>query len=292
MIDFRIDTFLMVCKYMNYTKAAVELNITQPAVSQHINFLEKEYQIELFSYQGKKIELTDAGRQFLIAARAMKHDDTVLKQKLSQTGKHQEKIAIGATKTAGQFLLATPLAKYLQKHPAMLITFVMGNTEELFNKLNEGLIDCALIEGSFDKKEYDYLLYSQERFIAVCKKDYRFAKAPNKIDDLLDERLLVREPGSGSREIFERFLKGKNLSLKDFNKVCEVNNINTIKALVAEGIGITFIYEFAVHDGLQQKKLRSLKLDDFAIVHDIAFIWRRNSVFSEDYIELFRQLCT
>ena len=290
MIDFRVDTFLTVCNCMNYTKAAVALNITQPAVSQHIHYLEKEYKARFFTYQGKKLQLTEAGKQFLLAARTMKHDATALKEKLAQTNVCENKIAIGTTKTAGQFLLSKPLAKYLQKNPDTLITFIMENTEELFKKLNEGVIDCALIEGSFEKKEYEHLLYSQERFIAVCKKDYNFVKAPQKIDDLLNERLLIREEGSGSRQIFERFLKGKNFSSKDFDKLCEINNVNTIKTLVAEGIGITFIYEFAVREELQQKKLSSLQLEDFNITHEIVFVWRRNSIFAERYKALFEQL--
>lgn len=291
MLDFRIDTFLATCKYMNYTRAAQELNITQPAVSQHIRHLEKEYKIELFSYQAKKLQLTDAGQQFLKVARTMKNDDEVLKDSLTKLSSGQEKITIGATKTAGQFLLAKPLSKYLLKNPATTISFVMENTEELFKKLNDGLIDCALIEESFEKREYDYLIYSKERYIAVCKTDYPFAQKPRKIDDLLDERLLIREEGSGSREILERFLKGKNLSIKDFSKACEVNNINAIKSLVSAGIGVTFIYEFAVRKALKQKKMLCLELEDFEIAHDIIFVWRRDSVFAEYYKMLFAQLC-
>ena len=62
MLDFRIDTFLCVCKYLNFTKAANELNITQPAVSQHIHYLENEYGVKLFSQEGKKLLITDSGK--------------------------------------------------------------------------------------------------------------------------------------------------------------------------------------------------------------------------------------
>ena len=61
MLDFRMETFLAVCRYMNFTRAAEKLNITQPAVSQHIRFLEKHYNTKLFRYEGKKLELTEAG---------------------------------------------------------------------------------------------------------------------------------------------------------------------------------------------------------------------------------------
>ena len=75
MLDFRIDTFLAVCRSMNFTRAAEELHITQPAVSQHIRYLEKSYGVKLFDYQGKRLSLTTAGEALFSAAVTMKHDD-------------------------------------------------------------------------------------------------------------------------------------------------------------------------------------------------------------------------
>lgn len=82
MLDFRIDTFLAVCRSMNFTRAAEELHITQPAVSQHIRYLEKSYGVKLFDYQGKRLSLTTAGEALFSAAVTMKHDDLFLKKQL------------------------------------------------------------------------------------------------------------------------------------------------------------------------------------------------------------------
>ena len=84
MLDFRIDTFLSVCRHMSYTKAAEELHITQPAVSQHIHCLEMDYHAKLFRYAGKKLSLTDAGSLLLNTAITMKHDDVHLRDQLHQ----------------------------------------------------------------------------------------------------------------------------------------------------------------------------------------------------------------
>lgn len=80
MLDFRIDTFLAVCKYMNFTKASQYLNITQPAVSGHIRYLEEYYDVKLFMYIGKKMQLTKAGKILLDVATTLKHDDIFLKK--------------------------------------------------------------------------------------------------------------------------------------------------------------------------------------------------------------------
>ena len=84
MLDFRIDTFLTVCEYMNFTKAAEILCITQPAVSQHIKYLEKTYDTKFFEYEGKKINLTKSGKIFYQTATTMKHDEEYLKEKIIQ----------------------------------------------------------------------------------------------------------------------------------------------------------------------------------------------------------------
>ena len=84
MLDFRMETFLAVCRYMNFTRAAEKLNITQPAVSQHIRFLEKHYNTKLFRYEGKKLELTEAGEILKNASLTMMHDETAMQDEMKR----------------------------------------------------------------------------------------------------------------------------------------------------------------------------------------------------------------
>ena len=88
MLDFRVETFLTVCRTMNYTRAAEELNITQPAVSQHIAHLERDYGVPLFAYRNKKLQLTDAGALLRDALSTMAHDERLLRDRMrsSATG--------------------------------------------------------------------------------------------------------------------------------------------------------------------------------------------------------------
>lgn len=94
MLDFRIHTFLCVCRHMNYTRAAAELHITQPAVSQHIRYLEREYGAKLFSYKGKHLQLTQAGHILWNAATAISHDDTLLKEHLHDLQQHNRSLSL------------------------------------------------------------------------------------------------------------------------------------------------------------------------------------------------------
>ena len=123
----------------------------------------------------------------------------------------------------------------------------------------------------------------------MCSPDHQFQKEPVSVEDLFQERLLLREQGSGTREVLERYLSAKNLSLADFRKVMEAGSLQTIKELTKAGCGITFLYEVAVRRELADGVLKRIPLEDFHISHEFAFIWRRGSIYADRYRELFRR---
>ncbi len=285
MLDFRIDTFLAVCKFMNFTKASQYLNITQPAVSGHIKYLEEYYQVKLFVYSGKKMQLTKEGKILLEVATTLKHDDIFLKKKLKNQSQKQELI-FGATLSVGEYIMPRIINSLLQENCNLAIKMKVANTSELLQGINEGKLDFAIVEGYFNKNEYDYRTFCYEDYICVGANDLKIDNLVD-ISSLFKFNLIIRERGSGSREIIARWLKERNLDLTDFDKVIEIGNINTIKQLVANLQGITFIYQMAVTNEINQGILKQIKINDLQIRHEINFIWRKNSVFSDYYQQLF-----
>ena len=148
MLDFRINTFLTVCQTMNFTKAANELHITQPAVSQHIRFLEKEYDTTLFQYQNKKLQLTAAGEILKKRLLTMQNDEKALVKELQSTSSGMDSLSLGVTMTIGEYAIINPLAEYLNKHPETNLHIHYGNTEQLLDLLACGEINVALVEGN------------------------------------------------------------------------------------------------------------------------------------------------
>lgn len=290
MLDFRIDTFLEVCRQMNYTRAAEELNLTQPAVSQHIRWLEGQYGTRLFRYENKQLFLTAAGEVLRSAALTMKKDETYLKQRMQQADTQEEDLSFGVTPTVGMYLIPQPLAAYQKRHPQMRVSMQVDNSEMLCQWLDSGEIDFAILEGYFRKNDYDALLYRRERYIAVCASDYVFEHQPHRMSDLLGQTLIVRESGSGNREIIRRSLSRQNLDLDDFHSLFEVGDMNVIKQMLVQGCGIGFLYEAAVKTDLEQGRLRQIELDDFEETHDISFIWRKGSIFSQRYQKIYHEL--
>lgn len=290
MLDFRINTFLTVCEYMNFTKAAEILCITQPAVSQHIKYLENTYNAKLFEYEGKKISLTKSGELLYKTSITMKHDEEYLKGKITEEQLGITSIKFGATLTIGEFILPSKLNSYLNKNRNMKINMIVGNTKELLYKLEHGEIDFALVEGYFIKSEYDYVVYSNENYICVAGKNYKFKKQPKVLEDLLGETLIVREKGSGTRDIFEKNLEEQNLTINDFSKVIEIGNINSIKFLVNNNHGITTLYEAAVKEELENGSLKKVEVSDLQKKHHFYFIWRKKSAFEALYLEILEEL--
>lgn len=287
MLDYRIDTFLMICQTMNFTHAAQRLHITQPAVSHQIHQLEQEYGVKLFLSQGKKLMLTAAGRTLQATAVTMKHDDLLLKQQLQQIVSGAQQMTFGATLTAGPFAVIRSLECYLKRYPQINVRLIVADTANLLAQIEEGKIDFAVVEGFFPEKDYAFLTYAREKFIAVCAPDYHFHRPVEKVEDLLEERLLVREEGSGTRSILETYLRSRNLTLEDFAHWAEVNSIYVLKQLACAGCGVTFLYETAVHEELVAGTLREIPLQDFSLAHDFSFIWRKGSVFAAHYRQIF-----
>lgn len=291
MLDFRMDTFLVVCKYMNFTRAARHLHITQPAVSQHIHFIEKEYGIQLFSFQGKKMFLTTEGQKLLEAATTMKHDDMALRRMFMESRNGTRQLLFGVTLTIGECVIGKYLASYIRRYPGTKIRLSIANTEELLGKLDDGSIDFALVEGFFAKKDYDSRLFRKERYLGVCAPGF----LPDRtnaytFEDLLPCTLITREKGSGTREMLERALAERGFQIRDFANVVEISNSNAIKMMAEGGGGIAFLYEAAVRRELSQGTLCQLNLEDFPRYHDFTFIWRKNSLFAEQYMELLDQM--
>lgn len=285
MLDFRVDTFLMVCETMNYTKAAQMLNITQPAVSQHIHFLEQYYGTKLFQMKGKKLSLTKQGELLRASFLARRQDDSYIKEQLesSKTGKKQ--LRFGVTLTIGEYVIGDAVCRYYKNNPNGDIRIRIGNTMELTEELDHGKIDFALVEGIFDRQEYDAQLYSREPYIAVSGEK----REPTTLQALFQDTLIIREEGSGTRNILEKNLELNNAAVSHFRNRIEINNISLIKRLTMEKCGITFLYKRAVEAELQKGLLFEIPLLDLNIQHDFTYIWRKGSIFGDAYREIIKE---
>ena len=229
---------------MNYRITAEELNMTQPAVTQHIHYLEEEYKCKLFIYNRKKLEKTNQAILLEEYARSAYYNEIYLKRKIKSEDKI--KINIGATKTIGEFVIGEKIKK-LVKNKKYDISLTIDNTENLIKLMELNKLDFILVEGIFNKDKYGYRLYKKDEFIGICSKNHKFNGKSIKFEELFKEDIIIREEGSGTRGIFEQFLSENSFSLEFFKKKITINNFNLIKELVSANCGISFVYNSVVN---------------------------------------------
>lgn len=283
MLDFKIATFLSVCKYMNFTRAAEENHITQPAVSQQIRSLEVELGTKLFVYRHKKLELTDAGEELRSACTTFNNDVNKLIHDIGENAEKNLDVKLGATLTIGEYVLPDRIMYFADRHPEYRISLLIQDTAIILKALDDGKIDFAFIEGYFPRGEYDHITWSRQKIVPVCAPEHPLLRYGRlNLEQLLDYPLILREKGSGTRETLENFLACENISVSDFKCTLEIGGIEAIKKIVADGNGITFLYEPAVDREIKERLLVSPPLDR-SFDNAFTFIWRKGSIYSDVY---------
>lgn len=266
MIDFRIDTFIDLAASLSYTQTARNLNITQPAVTQHIQYLEELYKSKLFSYKNKSLSITKEGELLLSYANSMKYNSNDIRNRLVNK-KENLQVKLGVTKTIGDYVISDFIIKAMSKD--VIVDLYVNNTQALLNDLNNGKIDVAIIEGYFDKNMYDYKVLKSEELVGICSKNHMIANKEIEFNDIFSESLIEREDGSGTKEVLKNALLVKNYSLSCFSTRLIISNFNVIKDLVANNMGISFVYSPVANDC----RLATFRIKGIRIEHDFTMVW-------------------
>lgn len=276
MLDNKLHTFLTLCEIRNYSLTAKELNMTQPAVSQHIQYLENFYGVNLISQKGKHFALTEEGKALLQYATTLKANSDRIFPLLHRIKNETKMLNFGATLTIGENTAPPILVKIFGEDPSLNISMTVENTQILQKMLWEGKIDFALLEGHFNQEQFDYKLISTEPFIAVCSPENKLAETTSRLEDLLNQNLILRELGSGTRDVLEQALYNQNLSIGSFKRRIEVGNMNAIKKLCHENVGITFMYREAIRNEIAMGYLKEISICNFSVFHPFSFVYLKN----------------
>lgn len=281
MLDYRIHTFLTLCETMNYRIAAAQLNMTQPSVTQHIQSLEKYYGCKLFEYNGRHLSMTPQAAILKKYANSMNYQEQKLLEAL--TVKKGVSILLGATKTIGEYVISKQIANFL-KNPDNQISIEIDNTERILEQLDRGKLDFALIEGFFDKSLYASKLYRIEPFVGFCSSFHPLANKEVSISELLNYDLIIREAGSGTRNILEQLLTEHNYSIKNFKRTICINQFGLLESLVAQKCGITFAYEAA---GRNHPALSTFTVKEWTASREFNYVYLPGTE-AQKLVELFQ----
>lgn len=285
MLDPKLHTFLLLVQCQSTTRCAELLHLTQPAVSQHIKALESAYGVKLFIKEGRRLALTPQGQRLAQLCRRLATLDEQIAREMRQGDALT--LRFGATLSIADGLMPTVLPQLVDHFPEIQFHMVEQNTHVLLEQLENGLLDFALIEGNFDHRRYDYHPFFVSRFVGLCSPNSPY-RAFRCLRDTLQAPLILRESGSGTRDIFEGECRAHNLAVTDYVSLCEIEHIPTLLGLVAAGKGITFAHEAAARNLLTQNQLQVMELEDLQLERPFHFVCLPGSPQSELLARLAR----
>ncbi len=274
MFDFRLKVFDTVAKRLNFTKAANELNITQPAVTKHIKEIELNLNIKLFERNGTKIKLTKAGEILL------KYTEEIFSvyQKMEfEIGQLQEKqkgtLRLGASTTIAQYVLPPILAEFRKRFPEIQLSLVIQNSEKIEDLLANQKIDIGLIEAQIKNRTFHYFPFMKDEIVLVSRQNHSISTKNNiKLDDLKNIPLVFREPGSGTLETIDLALKSKNIKLNELNIEIQLGSIESIKSYVLHSDALAFLSIQSILQELKNQTLTIIDIKNLVIERNFNFI--------------------
>jgi DNA-binding transcriptional LysR family regulator len=264
--NFRIRVFRTVAHHLNFSRAAEELLLTQPAVTQQVKALEDELGVPLFDRSGGHITLTAGGKVLLPFADKMKEVSEQAFAAVAETsGEQAGELAVGASQTIAQYLLPNFVAGFAKAHPRIRMVARSGNTDEMLNALLAHEIHLALIEGPDRRKDLNIEPFLQDHMVLVVPTSHEWADHEIDVESLKQQPLLIREFGSGSRRVVEKALVAAGLQKKHLRIQMELDSTEGLLSAVEAGLGVAFVSRWAVRNQLSLGTLKIARVRDLKL---------------------------
>jgi len=266
-MDFRLKVFYTVALRLNFTKAATELYITQPAVSKHIQELEETYKTKLFERNGSKIALTPAGKILLKYTKSIFDIYREIDFEMSSFNKERQGLLrLGASTTISQYIISPVLANFHQKQKDIKVNLLNGNTEQIENALINKEIEIGIVEGQSKNQSIKYIPFLKDELVLVCNsKNPLVQQNEISVNDLKSMKFITRERGSGTLEVIEFALKKAGLKFNDLQIEMQLGSTESIKSYLLNSDCFAFMSIHAVNKELKNKELIVLDVEQLSI---------------------------
>lgn len=254
---YHLQTFHRVARSLNFSRAAEELALSQSAVSRHIEALEQEFGVELFARSGRGVALTEAGGRLLAYAERILHLSQEAARALAELRDLESgRLIVAASTTPGNYLLGPVVAAYQERHPGIDLHLEIGDSLSVAHLVEEGRVDLAVLAGPPAGTGVAAEPCLSDELLLVAAPGHPLAGRPSvSLADLTGARLLLRAPGSHSRQMVEQLFRDRGLQP---GPVRELGSTEAIKHTVAAGGGVAFISRFALALELHTGRLQWL----------------------------------
>ncbi|MCL4536306.1 MAG: selenium metabolism-associated LysR family transcriptional regulator [Nitrospirae bacterium] len=292
MEDHKLKVFCTVAETKSFSKTSEIIHLTQPAVSLQIQALEEIYETKLFDRSSSFINLTPSGE---ILYRYAKDILTLYAEAEKEIGKItgliKGSITIGASTTIGNYILPTVIANFKKTHPKIKINLLIGNTKRIVDFLNSGIIDLGLVEGetSRHKMKIDSIIPDELSFIVPPFHPWAKKKVVS-ILEVTKEPFILREEGSGTRQMIEKYLSSHGINTSDMRIALVLGSTESIKEAVESGIGISIVSKWAARKEVKYGSLKLITPKEEKILRSFSLIMQKNAVLSHAVDEFLAYL--
>lgn len=266
-----LAVFLAAAECGSFSQAGRQLHLSQPAVSQNMENLEKRFGGKLFHRQGRSVRLTEAGQVLVPMARellaaAHRLDETMA----SIQGEVVGEMVIGCSTTSGKYLLPGIIARFRRKFPQVRINVLVETREAVLDKLISGVFSLGITSKIVEHRDLEYKKFFTDEVILIAPAGHPWARY-RKIypDDLLEAPLILREESAGTRQVLFDGLRGHDIS-PDMLKIAMVlGNAEAIEMAVEEGLGVAFLSRLAARRGLECGRVVEVQVQEMPLKRDL-----------------------
>jgi molybdate transport repressor ModE-like protein len=267
--------FTIVAEQGSFSRAARSAHISQPAVTKGIQELEKQVGLPLLERGARGVRLTEAGETLLEHAKVIFAAENTAEEELRHfRGLSGGKLSIGASLTIANYYLPPIVARFHELYPQLELSLSSYNTENIVRLLLDYKLDIALVEGPVHNERITIKHWREDELAVVAAANHPLAKRENlTAADLNDAIWVVREHGSGTREVVDEALNERNLQPRD---TLEINSTAAIKQTVASGLGLAMVSLHSAADQITIGKLRVLPIPDLVVKRPLTWLSLKN----------------
>ena len=261
MADRRLKIFHTVARLLNFTKAAEELHMTQPAVTFQIRQLEDQFNTRLFDRTHNKVTLTEVGKQvYLYADRILKLYEDMTRSVTDMTGEVSGGVTLGASTTVAEYMLPLLIGEFKQKYPEVQIHLKEGNTEHIVAMVESNEIDIGIVEGTVSNKNLIVEQCHTDELVVIMPHDHELAVRDSvSVKEIVEHPFISREHGSGTQESIQNYVE--RFGDHDFLNICfELSSPEAIKGAVEAGMGISVLSRSTINKELKLNTLTAVEL--------------------------------
>lgn len=281
-MNFRkLKIFYETAMELNMTKVAKKLYISQPSISQAIHEIEEELEVKLFDRINKKLFLTHEGEVYLSYVRRILNLYEEGVKTVSDMSKNEKgKIKIGASTTIGIYILPDIIKGFLQAHEGIEVSLSVSNTEKIEKMILENEIDFAYIEGRCSSEEIIKEEMWEDELIFISSLSHKWNKREFlSEEDIASEKLIMRELGSGTREVVESFFENNNI---EYNIFMELGNTEAIKKSVEANLGVSCLSKRSVIEKIENGSIGGLRIKDKKVKRMLSLIYHKDKFLSSN----------